>query len=109
MKKNKKTIKQHKYRRGAAYVLHKGTKVFRNLKKRANKLACRKNKEDWIMDIEPYKPKDEPQEIRLNPSMTDYKTYVDRTSRALNETGPVSRKTKPNLLFLSLSEVEPQL
>ena len=44
MKKNKKTIKQHKYRRGADYVLNKGTKVFRNLKKRADKFACRKNK-----------------------------------------------------------------
>ncbi len=46
------------------------------------------------------------QEIHLKPSMTDYATYVARTSRVLRVTGPLLRKTRPSTRLLSLAKVD---
>jgi len=40
--------------------------------------------------------------IRLQPSISDYATFVKTTSAVLGETGPAAQKTKPNMLVLSL-------
>lgn len=44
--------------------------------------------------------------IRLKPSTTDYATFVRTTSAVLGDTGPASRKTKPNTQLLWLMNLE---
>jgi hypothetical protein len=43
--------------------------------------------------------------IRLKPSISDYATFVKTTSAAMGVNGPAARKTKPNLLVLSLANL----
>jgi len=42
--------------------------------------------------------------IRLRPSTTDYVTFVQTTSAVMGDTGPASRKTKPNKQLLWLAK-----
>lgn len=51
-------------------------------------------------------PSGEIQVIRLRPSTTDYATFVRTTSQVLGDTGPASRKTKPNARLLWLMNLE---
>ena len=45
--------------------------------------------------------------IRLQPSSSDYITFVETTIRAMNITGPLKHKSKPNKLLLSLAKKMP--
>lgn len=51
-------------------------------------------------------PKEELPVIRLKPSTTDYATFVRTTSKVLGDTGPESRKTKPNKQLLWLAGLD---
>lgn len=43
--------------------------------------------------------------MKLEPSHSDYKTFVKTTSLAMGDFGPASKKTKPNELVLELANL----